>query len=71
MPFITSLLIWICFWKLYTVQALEQIEKQLQELHREEIESKEVELKVAQERRRAIEDMEKGVWSLTRSYCLF
>lgn len=46
------------------VKALEQIEKQLEELHREEVESKEVELKAAQERRRAIEDMEKGVRSL-------
>lgn len=52
------------------VKALEQIENQLQELHREEMQSKEVELKAAQERRRAIEDMEKGVRSLGHVYSL-
>jgi hypothetical protein len=40
---------------------MEDLEKQLLQLQTEERETKELELKSAQERRQAVEDLEKGV----------
>lgn len=56
-------------------KALEDIDRQLEDMRREELEKKELELKAAQERRRAIEDLEKGVrmlfWILFRSFLFY
>jgi hypothetical protein len=51
---------------------MEDLEKQLLQLQTEERETKELELKSAQERRQAVEDLEKGVSIPLRFFrCIF
>ena len=50
----------------FIVQAQNKMRKELEELNSDEKERQETELKAARERRKAVEDLERGVWSYTQ-----